>query len=69
MSIAPGVSAPQICGPGSKQIMPILDLLFASEKLISLHIVELSPPHDFNEITAKLAANLIVSCFRKIIFK
>lgn len=57
-SIAPGVSAPQALGIYPNYVLQALQLLKASGKVISLDIVELSPPYDVNQQTAKLAACL-----------
>ena len=56
---APGVSAPQIMGITPWQLMPLVKRVALSGKAISYDIAELSPPHDQDERTAKLAANLV----------
>lgn len=56
---APGVSAPQPLGLTPWQIIPLLRCLAASGKVISVDVAELSPPHDVDRMTAKLAGNLI----------
>lgn len=56
---APGVSAPQALGITPWQVIPLLRQLAASQKMLSYDIAELSPPHDPDQRTAKLAANLI----------
>jgi formiminoglutamase len=58
-SIAPGVSAPQALGIHFNYVLDALKLLKASQKVIALDIVELSPPHDFQSQTAKLASALL----------
>ncbi len=58
---APGVSAPQALGVNPWQIVPLLQNIAASGKVMALDIVELSPPFDRDEQTAKLAANLLHS--------
>ncbi len=58
-AIAPGVSAPQPLGLFPWQIIPMLRALAASGKVISYDIAELCPPHDIDNITAKLAAIFI----------
>lgn len=55
---APGVSATQSLGLHPWQVIGLLRYLLASGKVVSLDIVELSPPYDRNHITAKLAASL-----------
>lgn len=56
---APGVSAPQPLGLWPWHIIPLVRQLAASGKVISYDIAELSPRYDFDQCTAKLAANLI----------
>lgn len=56
---APGVSAPQPFGIRPWKIIPILRQLATSGKVISYDIAELSPPHDIDHRTAKLAAQFI----------
>lgn len=57
--VAPGVSAPQPFGLTPWQIIPLLRYLAQSKKVLSLDVVELSPPLDQNNRTAALAAGLI----------
>lgn len=56
---APGVSAPQPFGITPMQALPILRHLAQSGKIIALDIVELAPPLDSQNITARLAASLL----------
>jgi formiminoglutamase len=56
---APGVSAPQALGITPWQAIFILRKLASSGKIISYDIAELSPRHDVDARTAKLAANLV----------
>ncbi|EFB42744.1 MULTISPECIES: formimidoylglutamase [Parachlamydia] len=58
-AFAPGVSAPQAFGILPKDILTSLSLLAHSKKVVVLDIAELSPQHDRDGITAKLASNLI----------
>lgn len=58
-SIAPGVSAPQALGLTPSTVIPLLKYILQTGKVISLDIVELSPPLDFGHQTARLAANLL----------
>lgn len=58
---APGVSAPQGLGVSPWHVVPLLQTIAASGKILSFDIVELSPPFDRDEQTAKLAAQLIHS--------
>lgn len=60
---APGVSAPQVMGVLPWQVIPLLRQLAGSGKVISYDLAELSPPHDVDSRTAKLAAALIDAIF------
>jgi len=55
---APGVSAPQSMGITPWQALPLLKYIVQTGKVISLDIVELSPPLDDGGKTARLAAKL-----------
>lgn len=55
---APGVSAPQSLGLQPFHILPIYDQLLSLNKIVSLDVVELSPPFDQDLRTANLAAHL-----------
>lgn len=57
-SAAPGVSAPQALGLFPAQTFPLLKQIKHSKKVIGLDIVELAPPYDRQDTTAKLAASL-----------
>lgn len=56
---APGVSAIQPLGLSPWHVIPLVRQLAASGKVISYDLAELSPRYDFDQCTAKLAANLI----------
>lgn len=56
---APGVSAIQPLGLSPWHVIPLVRQLAASGKVVSYDIAELSPRYDFDQCTAKLAANLI----------
>ncbi len=58
---APGVSAPQPLGIMPSQAFPILEQLFRSGKVISFDIAELNPKFDRDQMTAALAAQLLLS--------
>ncbi|EKD73216.1 MAG: formimidoylglutamase [uncultured bacterium] len=58
-AIAPGVSAIQPLGLWPWHVIPLVRQLAAAGKVISYDIAELSPRYDFDQCTAKLAANLI----------
>ncbi|HWP30651.1 MAG TPA: formimidoylglutamase [Fimbriimonadales bacterium] len=56
MSEAPGVSAPQPSGVPSRIILALLRQILSFEKVRTFGIYELSPPHDLQDMTARLAA-------------
>ena len=58
ISVAPGVSSPQVLGIYPEYVIKSLKKLRNSGKVMSLDIVELSPKHDIDSRTAKLAATL-----------
>ncbi len=55
---APGVSAPQPLGLDPRSVLPILNNLARSQKLMGWDMVELCPPLDPGGMTAKLGAYL-----------
>lgn len=56
---APGVSAIQSLGLDPNQILPILEHIASTGKLIGFDVVEVSPVHDVDNHTANLAAAFI----------
>ena len=58
-AFAPGVSAPQPLGLCPWQIIPSLEKLGKSGKVVVLVMAELSPPFDRDEMTANLSASLM----------
>ncbi|MEJ2583842.1 MAG: formimidoylglutamase [Robiginitalea sp.] len=56
---APGVSAASPMGFSPEALIPCLDMLLGSGKLISMDIAELNPSQDRDSQTAVLAASLI----------
>jgi len=58
-SLAPGVSAPSVNGLMLNEVLPFLDAIVSSGKLISTDIAELCPAKDIDSRTARLAAFLI----------
>ena len=56
---APGVSAASPMGFSPEGMMPCLDILLGSGKLLSMDIAELNPSHDRDAQTAALAASLV----------
>ena len=53
---APGVSAPQAEGFTASELFQMLEFAGADSKVVSLGIFELSPPLDFQDLKARLAA-------------
>ena len=68
-AFAPGVSAIQPLGLLPWHIIPIVRQLAASGRVISYDIAELSPRHDIDQCTAKLAANLIYEIIHHHIYR
>ncbi|WP_205500002.1 formimidoylglutamase [Rufibacter psychrotolerans] len=56
---APGVSAPNALGLAPQAVLPILQEIMASGKVITVDVVELNPAFDVDGQTARLAAALI----------
>lgn len=56
---APGVSAPALIGQLPADVLPLLDLVASSSKLVTMDIAELNPRFDIGGRTAGLAAALI----------
>lgn len=65
---APGVSAPQPLGLFPWQVLPIINALAKSGKVMTLNVAELSPPHDRDQMTANLAAALVANFCKKLSF-
>jgi len=64
LSVAPGVSAPQVAGLWPHQVLPLIRHLLNTKRVVSLDVVELSPPYDQQQSTAKLAALLVAECIQ-----
>ena len=58
-AIAPGVSAPQSLGLFPHHLLPLLQLIMRSGKVISADVAELSPAYDRDNMTANLAAQCV----------
>lgn len=58
-AFAPGVSAPNPLGISPHHVFPLLKELIRSGKVIAMDVVELSPELDQNDLTARLAAQLV----------
>lgn len=66
-SIAPGVSALAYNGIfADASFLHLFKHILQSEKLIAMDVAEVNPTYDTNEITARLAANLINEWFMSI---
>ena len=59
-AFAPGVSASGIGGLTAREIIEIVRTLAAHPMLVGADLMELSPPHDHDARTAKLAARLLL---------
>jgi formiminoglutamase len=57
---APGVSAPGIGGLSSREMIDLVSVLAGHPALVGADIMELSPPHDPDGRTARLAARLLL---------
>jgi len=58
-AMAPGVSAPSARGVPLEVVEPLLDAVAATGKVKVLDVAELSPPHDRDKVTARVAARLV----------
>ena len=65
-AFAPGVSAPSPMGYYPEEIMPLLECLLKSGKLIAIDIAELNPEFDRDYQTATLAAALAHKILREV---
>lgn len=63
-AFAPGVSAPQPLGLYPWHVIPLIQQLASSQKVVGLNIAELCPPRDRDDMTANLAASLIFHFLR-----
>ncbi len=55
-AFAPGVSAPASNGLVPQYFFPIMRKILSSKKVISMDVAEMSPAHDIDQHTAKLAS-------------
>ena len=69
LAIAPGVSAPQPEGFDASELFQMLEFAAARKKVFSLGLFELSPPNDFNDQTARLAAQAAWKFLHARLFK
>ncbi|MFO0836681.1 MAG: formimidoylglutamase [Phycisphaerales bacterium] len=65
-SSAPGVSAMNPCGLSPSQLFPWIEAAAAHPRLACFDIMELSPPHDPDGRTARLAAYLFLTFLRAL---
>jgi len=65
-SSAPGVSAMNPCGLSPSQLVPWIEAAAAHPRLACFDIMELSPPHDPDGRTARLAAYLFLTFLRAL---
>ena len=67
-AFAPGVSAPASLGLYPLQILPWLNFIASSGKLILCDICELNPTFDVDQRTAKLGASLLYRILQNLVF-
>lgn len=67
-AFAPGVSAPASLGLYPLQVLPWLQYIAASGKLILCDVCELNPSYDIDQRTAKLGASLIYRILQNLVF-
>ncbi|MFK7827090.1 MAG: formimidoylglutamase [Oligoflexales bacterium] len=66
--ICPGVSAPQVRGIQYHQFLPLFKEVLTSNRVCSADIVELSPPFDLDQRTAKFAASIALDLIQETSF-
>jgi formimidoylglutamase len=59
-AFAPGVSASGIGGLTAREVVELVQTIATHPKLVAADLMELSPPHDHDARTAKLAARLLL---------
>lgn len=59
-AVAPGVSAVGVGGLSSREMIDVVRTVSSEPRLLAADLMELSPPHDENARTAKLAARLLL---------
>ena len=65
--IAPGVGTPVRGGVNFREAHTFMELLFESQKLLSMDVVELNPIKDIRNMTAELVVGLVRSVFGKLV--
>jgi formiminoglutamase len=63
-AFAPGVSASGIGGLSSREVLQTVAVVARDSRLLGADVMELSPPHDHDSRTAKLAARLLLEALR-----
>jgi formimidoylglutamase len=63
-AFAPGVSAPGIGGLTAREALALVHVVARDPRLVAFDVMELSPPHDADERTARLAARLLLEALR-----
>jgi formiminoglutamase len=59
-SVAPGVSAAGVAGLSAREMVALVATVCADRRLVGLDLMELSPPHDLDDRTARLAGRLLL---------
>ncbi len=67
-AFAPGVSAPASLGLYPMQVLPWLNYMASSGKLVLCDICELNPSFDIDQRTAKLGASLVFRILQNLVF-
>ncbi len=63
-AFAPGVSAPGTGGLTSREMIALVRAIAARPELIGFDLMELSPPYDQDDRTARLAARILLEVLR-----
>lgn len=67
-AFAPGVSAPASLGLSPLQILPWINYIASSGKLLLCDICELNPNYDVDQRTARLGASLLYRIIQNLVF-
>ena len=60
-SVAPGTGTPEPAGLSADEALTVMELLGAREEVGAVDLMEVAPPYDPTDNTARLAANLLVT--------
>jgi formiminoglutamase len=63
-AFAPGVSAPAAGGLSPRELIQLVRVLASDPRLVGFDLMELSPPYDPDDRTARLAARLLLEVLR-----